>query len=380
MKKLLIASLVFTTILMTSGAAVAETTNINTGLTQVQAGGEAPFIKVKWEMNPTKDDNGKYLGTDDAPDAGAQFLAPGVKDARRTIAICAIVTDPDSINDIAGVYADVYYPDGIALGSSHKKLENQSGAGCGQFMQQDKLNELSKTDGIELFCNKIRNNNTNLPTFDISQTSDYWYNDICKADGELLKMTAKVYCAEKDLSYEDPSGSYKVVAQAQDTNSLNDTLENSFEYLPLTAFQADFSNVNYGNVKLNIEKIINGDLVFDEGMNSTMPTVRNVGNTRMNLTVWQSDMGLGKSSGVWNVKYDARVGSYVEHVDYLPEVTTELEDSLDLSETDEVDFSILVSKFPTSGSTSWTGTMVLGAKTVHHLCCDSGTGHECLQD
>lgn len=320
-------------------------------------------------MNPYKGTDGKYLGTDDSTVAGAQFLAPGQKDVNRTIAICAIVTDPDSINDIAGVYADVYYPENIALGSSHVKLTNQSGAGCGQFMQQDKLTELSKTDGIELFCNKIRNSNNNLPTFDASQTADYWYNDICKADGELLKLTAKVYCAEKDLSYEDPSGHYKVVAQAQDTNSLNDTLENSFEYLPLTAFQADFASVNYGNVKLNIEKIINGDLVFDEAMNSTMPTVRNVGNTRMNLTVWQNDMGLGKSSGVWNVKYDARVGSYVEHQDYEPEQTKTLDDALDLSEKDEVDFSILVTKFPTSPSTSWKGTMTLGAVPASHLIC-----------
>jgi len=374
MKKVIIFSLAFA--LVMAPAMAGAVTNVNTGLTQVQAGGDAPFIKAKWEMNPDKDINGAYLGTDDSTAAGAQFNPTGIKDKNRTIAICAIVTDSDGIGDVAGVYADVYYPKDIALGSSHVKLPNQSGAGCGAFMQQDKLNELSKEAGIELFCNKIKNGNNNLPTFDSSHDSLFWYNDICAADGELLKMTAKVYCAEKDLSYEDPSGSYKVTAMAQDTNSLTDTLDNAFEYLPLTAFETDFSTVSYGNVKLNIEKIVNGDLTFGT---ASLPTVRNIGNTRMNLTVWQNDMGLGKSSGVWNVKYDARVGSYVSHVDYLPEVTTELEDTLDLSETDEVDFSILVSKFPTSGSTNWTGTMTLGAVTVDHLCCGT-VPFECNQE
>jgi hypothetical protein len=314
-------------------------------------------------MNSTKV-SGIYQEGDDSTAAGAQFNPPGVYNQNRTITMCAIVTDTDGIGDIAGVYGDVYYPENIALGSSHVKLANQSGLGCGGFMQEDELNPLSKADGIELFCNKIKNNNNNLPTFNGS----YNYEEICKADGELMKETAKVYCGDKDLSYEDPSGAYKVIAVAQDANSLTGTLQNSFTYLPLTAFQADFTSVIYGNVKLNTEKIVNGDLTWAPS-NSTMPTVRNVGNTRMNLTVWQDAMGLGKTGGLWNVSYDARVGSTVAHQTYLPEVTTTLQDTLDLSEKDEVDFSIIVNKFPTSGSTNWTGNMTLGAVSAPHLTC-----------
>ena len=362
MKKALIISMVFAMALSMSLPVLAA--SVNTGLTQVQSGGDAPIVKAKWEMNPNKEVSTPfgYLGTDDSTAAGAQFNPTGVKDSNRTITICAIVTDPDGIGDIAGVYADVFYPENIDLGPSHTALPNQSGAGCGEFMQQDTLTSLSKAEGIELFCNKIRNNNNNLPTFN---GTAYNYPEICNTDGELMKETAKVYCAEKDLSYEDPSGDYKVIVQAQDGNSLNGTLENSFEYLPLTAFETDFTSVNYGNVKVNIEKIVNGDLTWDNGVAS----VRNVGNTRMNLTVWQNDMGLGKSSGIWNVTYDARVGSVVPHQDYDPEVTTTLEDALDLSEMDEVDFSILVKKFPTSQSTNWTGTMTLGAVEAAHLEC-----------
>jgi len=365
MKKALIFTLVFMLAAVANMSAVMAA-NVDTSLTQVQAGGDAPMVEVKWEMNPTKVD-GKYLGTDDSEEAGAQFNPTGVKDRNRTIAICAIVSDTDGVADIDGVYADVFYPEGIALGEHHTALPLQSGEGCGAFMQQDTMTELSKEEGIDLFCNKIRNNNANLPTFHESKKASKWYEDICAQDGEFLKLKAEVYCVEKDLSYEDPSGHYKVEAVAQDTNSLTGTLSNTFEYLPLTAFQADFTSVNYGNVKLNIEKIVNGNLNFKK--NDDMPTVRNVGNTRMNLTVWQDDMNLGSSSGAWNVNYKARVGSYVDYQPFEPEQTITLDDALDLSQTDEVDFSILVNKFPTSGSTNWAGNMVLGAVTAPHLTC-----------
>jgi len=359
MKKVISLFTIFTFLSLAVMPALATTVDVSTGLTQLQSGGDNPIVKAKWEMNP----NG--LGQDDSTAAGAQFMPTGVKDLNRTITICAIVTDPDSINDVVGVYADVYYPENIDLGPSHIALPNQSGDGCGMFMQEDTLYPLSKEDGIELFCNKIRNGNNNLPMFN----QGYDYDEICKTDGELMKETAKVFCADKDLSYEDPSGMYKVTAIAQDANSLTGTLDNYFEYLPLTAFEADFTSVNYGNVKLNTEKIVNGDLVWDPP-SSTMPTVRNVGNTRMNLQVIQDDMGLGKTSGNWNVTFDARVGSVVPHQAYDPEVLTTLDDALDLSELDEVDFSILVTKFPIDHDTSWTGTMTLSAVEAPHLLCE----------
>ena len=357
MKKAIIFVTIFA--LSTLSISPAMATTVSTGLTQVQAGGDAPIVKAKWEANVDR-----Y--TDDSIESGAQLLPPGVKDQNRPIAICAIVTDAEGMGDIAGVYADVFYPENIALGPDHTALPNQTGAGCGGFMQQDELFALDKDEGYDLFCNQVRSLNNNLPTFNQA----YTYDDICKEDGSLKKMTAKVFCGEKDLSYEDPSGHYKVTAVAQDTNSLNGVLDNSFEYLPLTAFEADFTSVNYGNVKLNINKIVNGDLIFGT---SDLPTVQNIGNTRLNMTVRQNDMNLGKTSGVWTVLYDARVGNVVDHQTYWPEDTKVLDEALNLSETDEIDFSILVTKFPTSPSTSWVGTMTLGAVVAEHLYCENGS-------
>lgn len=357
MKKI-IAILTLFVLLAGPSLAVAET--VSTGLTQDTSGGANPIVKAKWEANVDK-----Y--TDDSTSAGAQFNPSGVKDQNKTIALCAVVTDPDGLADIDAVYADVFYPVNVDLGAHHVALDDQSGDGCGGLMQEDTLTRLTKEAGIELFCNQVRNNNNNLPTFN----TGFDYDEICGETGELQKDTAAVYCGQKDISYEDPAGNYEVWAVAQDKNGLQDVLENHFTYLPLTAFETDFNQVLYGNVRLNTHKIISGDKTWSP-LNQGPASVRNVGNTRLKMKVWQNDMGLGKTDGNWNVRYDARVGSAASYANYWPETTTTLNDPLDLSELDEMDFSIDISKFPpTHVGTSYTGTMTLTASSYAHLTCES---------
>lgn len=347
-------------------AADATESNVETSLTRESAGGANPIVKAKWEMNVVKDANGKYLGTDDATTTGAQFAPSGVYESNKRIAVCAVVTDPDGVADIDSVYADTFYPEAIALGPNHEA----SRQGCGQQMSEFTLAKLSKADGIELFCNKVRTNNNNLPVFNTSPIT-YTYDEICAQDGELWKETAYVYCGERDLSYEDPSGDYKTLVLAQDKAGLDGTLTNYFKYLKLTAFETDFTKVAYGTVKLNTHKIINGDLTWD-ALDAGKASVRNVGNTRLQMKVWQDDMDLGQTDGIWNVKYDGRVGSNAAFVSYNPEVTKVLNDPLYLSETDEMDFSILISKFPpTHDGNSYTGSMVLSANEYAHVTCDT---------
>ena len=366
MKKLFVLTMIFAISFGLSGVGMAETTAddypVTTGLTSDTSGGATPIVKAKWEAYP----DGRYK--DESTDSGAQFMPSGVEGKVTTISICAIVTDPDGLADIQNVYADVFYPD-VALGSSHVPLTDQSGDGCGKLMQEDSLTRLTKQDGIDLFCNMVKNHNNNLPTFE----SGYNYDEICAADGELMKETAAVYCGEKDLSYEDPSGEYEVWAVGQDQNGLQGILKNHFDYLPLTAFETDFDSIQYGNVRLNTHKIINGDLTWNDGSGpggANLATVRNVGNTRLAMKVWQDDMGLGKTDGDWNVKYDGRVGSDAAFTDYDPEVTTQLVKELDLSELNEMDFSVDISKFPPATGPDYTGSMTLSAVSVDHLVCN----------
>ena len=348
-------------LLVSMTPALADTT-VTTGLVADTSGGTAPIVLAKWEANTDR-----Y--TDASTAAGAQFTASGQYNGHKTIAICAIVGDPDGLADVKNVYADVFYPENIALGSSHVALADQSGLGCGGLMQEDSLAKLGKQAGIDLFCTNVRTRNNLLPTIN----TDYSYDKICNTDGELWKDTAAVYCTTKTISYEDPSGDYKVWAVAQDTNGKQGILENHFTYLETTAFETDFNSVSYGNVRLNIHKIISGNFTW-EPSTSTRPTVRNTGNTRLQMRIMQDDMGLGQTmvgnTNQWNVKFDARVGSVATSASFWPNAWTTLNDSLDLSEMDEMDFSIDISKFPpTHEDANFTGTMTLSANSIAHLAC-----------
>ena len=338
---------------------VLADTVLTTQLERDSSGGAAPIVKAKWEMNVDKDQSGKYLGTDDATTTGAQLMPSGVFQDNKQFAICGIATDPNGVADINEVYADVFYPENIYLGPNHEANRQ----GCGKLIREISLTKLSKMDGINLVCNAIRTNNTNLPTWQ----SGYNYDEVCKMDGELWKETAYVYCGEMEISYEDPSGMYRTLVMAQDKAGLDGFLQNHFEYLPLTAFETDFTNVSYGAVRLNTHKIINGDLTWG----GPLASVRNVGNTRLDMFVRQDDMDLGQTNNLWNVQYDARVGSDADWAIYDPEVTTRLQQSLNLSELDEMDFSILIKKFPPE-SGPYMGTMVLSAEPVAHLACTTG--------
>ncbi len=283
--------------------ALAQIPTVETSLTRDSTGGANPIVKAKWEMNADKGTDLKYLGTDAATTAGAQFMPSGQYQVGKTITVCGIITDPDGVADIDSVYSDLFYPTDISTGPNHEPDR----LGCGQQMPEFTLTKLSKTDGIELFCNKIKNNNNNLPTFN----TGFSYAEICALDGELWKETAYAYCGEITLSYEDPSGDYNTLVLAQDKSGKDGTLSNMFTYLPLTAFETDFTSVAYG-----------------------------------------------------------RVGSDAAFVNYFPETTRVLPLPLNLSETDEMDFSIDISKFPpTHEGNNYVGTMVLSATMEAHLNC-----------
>jgi hypothetical protein len=371
MKKLIVLSMVFAMAFSVVMPVVALTEgDASSGLTRGTGGGEPPAIKVKWEMKGT-------VGADDSTNAGAQFNAPGTWGSNMTYKVCAIATDPNGAADITGVYADIYYPERKAIHdrvpSTDVHRDTAGGAqdvgqgGCGAFIEENTLVKMTKDAGYTLFCNNIRNNNENLPVFNEAygpfsgMTRAQMYSEICATDGELMKETAYVYCDTKTLVWEDPAGLYTVKVFAQDQSGNNSLiLQNNFEYLPLTKLAKDFTNVSYGQVLLNTDKKISGDLNFAESTPDGFPTIRNLGNTRLWVGIAQDDMGLGQSSGVYNVKFDARVGN--NEKDWspkyypfklkgtagnpAPEQYMRLEDILDLSETEEIDFSILVTKWP----------------------------------
>jgi hypothetical protein len=374
MKKVISICLLVALAVMTAGPAVAtaQTTIVTgtTSLTQDQGSGVAPVVLAKFESlrNSPNDDN---LVT-----AGAQFTPAGTYQGDKEFRVCGVVTDADGMADIDNVYGDIWYPEEIYLGASHET----SRQGCGQMVQTEcQMVKLSKQVGFETFCgqfpgttttdNSVRKMNNNLPTIDATSSWD----KICKADGELMKETAAVYCCDRTLSYEDPSGNYETIVYAQDSVGLSDFLLNEFTYTPVTAFETDFNAVPYGAVKLETPKVINGDLTWD-ALNAGKATVRNIGNTRLIVSVNQDDMTFGQTGTAWNVGYKARVGNTeADWTSYNPNATTNLKKQMDLSEMNEMDFGITIHKFPPLHSGSYSGSMTLGAVSAAHLkTCESG--------
>ena len=359
--------------LMTLAALVAGPAQalaaISTTLTKDGGSGAAPIVLAKWEMYPsaTQGDNGR----DDRDAYLTQFESTGIYGDNVEYEVCSIVWDQDGVGDLATVGAKVFYPTTASGASVHPEW------GCGlPVSNQFVLTQLTKAEGIDLVCNQIKTNDNNLvkfnPTAGFAGTeaglSADW-SRMCAGDYELMKGTAFVYCADTELSYEAPSGDYRVLAFAQDRSGVNGTLENTLQYVPTDALEADFNKIDYGQVKLQIEKPINGDLDWD-ALGTNQATVRNTGNTRIQVGVTQDDMGFGQFiTNEYKVRFDGHVGNDQTSINFEPYVLTTLPGELDLSEMDEIDFSIYVREFPVDHSDTYTGTMTLQPVRIDHNQC-----------
>ena len=441
MKKLIAITLMAALAVMTVGPALTaagtpDPSIVGTGLTIGTAGGDRPFVKAKWEMKGKCFDasgatynacSGVGEGLDDSDAPGSQFNAPGTWGADMNYTVCAIASDLNGVADIDGVYADIYYPllSPMHISEDPNEIDAPSG-GCGAFIEENTLIQLSKDQGIQLVCDSIKNGNPNLPVIETGNSAMFanlgeFYQDVCDpSTGQLVQELAYVYCDDKSISWEHPAGNYRVEVTAHDAYGPGEILENHFTYMAFTGFEVDFDSITYKNVTKDIRNQVPGDRNFgytpglctSYGDDTTClnnscywydgachagdgkPTVRNLGNTRLNMLVAQDDMGFGQSSSVWNVQYDARVGTLAGdwHNLYNPfkyqsdpgdptgiEAAgdyAELYEILDLSETEKMDFVILVHKWEHGiDETAYTGTIWLDADFATFdisLCGTSG--------
>lgn len=386
----------------------ADGTDVGTTLEAGDSSGaeNRPIVKAKWEMNgpswemgykPTRNMDGSWnedgillpgRGTDDSSAPGAQFDAPGVWGELMTYTVCAIATDPNHVSDIDNVYADINYPidrpmhvsanDPLDPAYDGDEIDNPIG-GCGAKIEQNTLYRLSKDQGIALFCDEIQTYNDNLVAF----AAPYTYDEICNpVYGELPEEEAFVFCDDKTLTWEDPAGFYDVAAIGHDSDGPGVPLYNQFEYLPYAGFEVDFSSVDYQNVIQGVRNQVSGDRDFYNSPD--MPTVRNIGNVLLNIYVAQDDMDFDlRDFTNWNVSYDSRVGNNAadwsgyydpfkrksELGDPVLENYTELFEVLDLSETEKMDFVILVEKWEHGTEYPYSGTMWLDAVDAAFQSC-----------
>jgi hypothetical protein len=328
LKKALIIGLVVILSLALAIPAIAQTKD--TSVEVLAGAGSPPIIKCKWETP----DDGDPLANNGTP--GTQVMPIAAYQALKQVWFYAVVTDPQGVLTVSRVYADVYHP-------SCRPADVPS------FKYQLEMLPLELVEGQTAFQDAV---NKNLVTF----ASGFTTSEVLE---ELVQEDAKVYRGTQYIDYHQPWGDYYVKVLAYDSgNNESAPLWNQFKYMKVSAAEFDFDSVNYGSVEVCTNKWKGGDTIFDPTESPSMATVRNIGNTWVTLQVQQDDMGLGQTSGVWNVEYDARLGDALTGtaIVYEPDQKVSLPDILELCNTQKLDFSIHVKKAPAG---IYTGIMEL---------------------
>ena len=101
------------------------------------------------------------------------------------------------------------------------------------------------------------------------------------ADRILTDRDCMMYAKTFDLSYKDPAGFYEIKATAHDASGGTDVKTGSFEYASVTALEVDFSNLNFGELESGVEAAASRD----QGVNGSVPGIRNIGNIVSNIVV-----------------------------------------------------------------------------------------------
>ena len=305
---------------------VMTTANIATG------GGNIPIVLCKWEADTTTD-----LEDGDPTHAipGSQFLPTAIYDTDKDINYYSVVWDNEDNGNVNVVAWDVFHPD--------------NAWGNGSFKYQVMGTKITdKAQAVALFQQAV---DAGLVKVDSRYTTSTILTQY------LEKGTAALWTGCAPINYQQPAGDYRVNATAFDFNNNQAVdLVNTFYYIPVAAFEIDFNTVNYGSVNINTHKWVAGDVEYGT---AEWPTIRNIGNTHLQVTVEQDDMGLGESLSGWNVQWDARMGNVDAYtMVYEPYEQVTLPNPLPLCQVEELDFSVQVFK-GTSGDK--TGTMTLGA-------------------
>jgi hypothetical protein len=219
-----------------------------------------------------------------------------------TVGFYAVVTDPEGVDHVDHVYADVWHPDG-----TFKYQIELIPVGF------DDPNKYNKWEAIEIWNHtwKCHRSLVKLSDF-IPQPGFDQPGDIYE---ELLQEEAYLYRAFAVINYCQPGGWYYVGVRAHDGfDAYCNYLYNRFWYIPTAGIDLDFKTIDYGTVAESSNKWIGGD----EQFGTLKPTVRNTGNTPVRLTVKQDDMQFGETAGKSNVDFDVRLTANGPVRTYLP--------------------------------------------------------------
>jgi hypothetical protein len=242
-----------------------------------------------------------------------------------TVRYYAIIADPYRVFEpVDDVWVDVYHPCGDFKYQVH--LEPVGFESDGSYSNSEALSAWSH----------VLSYHPSLITYGDWDTGEMTKDE--DIEYELVKWMAYLYCGEADISYCQPGGEYALEYQARTENSWSAILEDSFWYIPTAAIDIDFSEVDYGDIKISEWQQAPGDEIWD----SPTPTVRNIGNCPVYLSIWQDNMMfLQDYEGNWKVEYKAKMGPFGEYTPiYGPYEETTIPGILSMCTWTQLDFAI----------------------------------------
>ena len=319
---------------------------------------KGPTVIAQWQMSALSE--GLIAGRDDSIFSGSQLLPSGGYQISRPYSICALVSD--GFGEIESVGATINYPQNIAL-----EIDEED-RGCGRQKSFLQLEKLEQKEAVLLFCDNIRLYNNNLPAWNIDSSKDYTYSyeQICSRDGLIQSDQALVFCGKDEFFYDDPAGDYEVALTVRNNLDQAQTNYNSLKYLELTMFEADFSDFQYGLVEEMNWKTVFGDNIWEK---FSAPTIRNIGNTRLEIIIDQNDFGFGQTGQEWNISYQARIGEAKQFTVYAPDVIQKIINPINLGASVKMDFGVFVKRFPDQPIAAFSGKMILAAEKTDSLVC-----------
>jgi hypothetical protein len=278
---------------------------VGTGVTLTGGGGDKPLVLAKWET-PDASPGKVVPPTQIAPPVSYQGTAP--------IQFWAVVYN-NPINGVSQVAVEVYHPAlpllGAAPGAANSWKFQVILTPFNSALADGTISPDEAQAALDQYTAALA---AGLVT---AHATPYPNNETIPQ--MLAQGQAYLWYGAYVMEYHQPAGIYKVDCWAKNQagmDAANDVI-NYFEYVAVTAFEVDFASVNYGNLNAkgdgSADGVVSGDMIF--GNVGGGPTLRNIGNTWFQLQIQQDDMGFNVSQpgNVWNVTFDARIGSLLEY-------------------------------------------------------------------
>jgi len=268
MRKIL-ATFVACAILMAVYAPAVMATPVTIGVVVNGNNGLPPVINYQFALSV--DQNGGIVPGDDNPPYADSITdvrpipGSGMVESAKHFKKYVVVSDPAGITNIASVY---------------ERLLDQTG---GAIPGKSEVTATDITGNVAEYTEAI-NQAYNVNLITLADKNEMLYGL------QSTKALYRIFVVDNYLTNHDTPGDYQVYFKVVSNSGLlteNNGNRLIIRYMPLRAFELDFSAVDYGTIVINQRKVISGD---EDWATPNRPTIKNQGNVNILMQVSASDL------------------------------------------------------------------------------------------